>query len=324
MERAENAMTFIVRIAAGGPGRLRGVVERVRTGRKEQVHTAEDIGRVIAAMALGEEEAMSLRGKHALVTGGSRGIGRGIVLKLAECGARVAVHYYANEAAAKETLERVRKYGADGFLVQADVSRADEVRRMFTEVRQRFGTLDVFVASARPELAKFYQKPMEISLEAWDHALDSQAKAFLVGAREAAGFMGEGGRIVALTYAPGAQKGTWQPWIAMGSAKAALESLVRYLAVTLAPRGITVNSVSPGLTEDSVLNSLPQPVVDTAHAWHASGWTPMGRMGTPADIGNVVALLCSPEAGWITGQLVYADGGASLVDPFMPLEIQRG
>lgn len=317
-------MTFVVRIAGAGAGRLRGVVERVRTGRKQQVHTVEDVSRVIAAMALGEEAAMSLRGKHALVTGGSRGIGRGIALKLAECGAKVAVHYYTNEAAAKETLQRARKHGADGFLVQADVSRVDDLKRMFGEVRQRFGTLDVFVANARPELAKFYQKPLEISLEAWDHALDSQAKAFLVGVREAAPMMGQGGRIVAITYAPGAQKGTWQPWVAMGSAKAALESLVRYLAVTLAPRGITVNSVSPGLTDDSVLNGLPDPVVQTARAWHASGFTPMGRMGTPADIGNVVALLASPDSAWITGQLVVADGGASLVDTLMPLEIQRG
>lgn len=195
---------------------------------------------------------------------------------------------------------------------------------MFSRVRETLGTLDIFVANARPELARFYQKPMEITLEAWDHALDSQAKAFLVGAREAVALMGEGGRIIAITYAPGAQKGTWQPWIAMGSAKAALESLVRYFAVTLAPRGITVNSVSPGLTDDSVLNGLPQEVIDTARSWHAQGWTPMGRLGTPADIGNVVALLCSPDAGWITGQLVFADGGASLVDTLMPLEIQRG
>jgi enoyl-[acyl-carrier protein] reductase III len=195
---------------------------------------------------------------------------------------------------------------------------------MFSQVKQHFGALDVFVANARPELAKFYQKPLEISLEAWDHALDSQAKAFLVGVQQAVPMMSAGGRIVAVTYAPGAQKGTWQPWVAMGSAKAAEESLVRYFAVTLAPRGITVNSVSPGLTDDSVLNGLPDPVVQTARSWHASGWTPMGRMGTPADIGNVVALLCSPDAGWITGQLVYADGGASLVDTLLPLEIQRG
>jgi enoyl-[acyl-carrier protein] reductase III len=266
----------------------------------------------------------TLKGKHALVTGGSRGIGRGIVLKLAEQGARVAVGYVRNEAAARETLERVRKHGADGVLVRADVSRPDEVRRMFAEVKGHFGTLDLFVANARPELADFYAKPLEITLEQWDRALDSQAKAFLVGAREAAGLMGTGGRIVAITYAPGGQTGTWQPWIAMGAAKAAMEAAVRYFAVTLAPRGITVNAVSPGLTDDSVLNGLPDPVVQTARAWHASGWTPMGRMGTPADIGNVVALLAAPEAGWITGQVLHADGGASLVDTHLPLEIQRG
>jgi NAD(P)-dependent dehydrogenase (short-subunit alcohol dehydrogenase family) len=267
---------------------------------------------------------MSLKGKRALVTGGSRGIGRGIALKLAEAGAQVAIHYYVNQAAAKETLERVRKHGADGILVQADVTRMEDVHRMFAEVRQAFGSLDVFVANARPEAAQFYQKPMDITLEAWDHAMDSQAKAFLVGVRDAAALMSTGARIIAITYAPAAQRGTWQPFVAMGSAKAALESLVRYFAVALAPRGITVNSVSPGLTDDSVLNSFGQAAVDAARAWHASGWTPMGRIGTPADIGSAVALLCSPDAGWITGQLIHVDGGASLVDTLLPLEIQRG
>jgi len=324
METANALKTFVVRVTRSSAGRIRGTVEQVRTGRKELIQTVEDIGRVIAAMALPKEDTMSLKGKHALVTGGSRGIGRGIALKLAESGARVAIHYYVNQAAAKETLERVRKHGADGFLVRADVSRMEDVRRMFGEVRQAFGTLDIFVANARPEAATFYQKPMDITLEAWDHAMDSQAKAFLVGVREAVPVMSQGGRIVAITYAPGGQKGTWQPWVAMGSAKAALESLVRYFAVTLAPRGITVNSVSPGLTDDSVLNSFPQAAVDAARSWHASGWTPMGRMGTPADIGNIVGLLCSPDAGWVTGQLIHADGGASLVDTLLPLEMQRG
>lgn len=324
MKKGETSITFVVRLTASGSGRLRGVVERVRTGRKEQVHTVEGIGRVIAAVLREEERAMSLHGKHALVTGGSRGIGRGIALKLAECGATVAVHYYINESAAKETLERVRKHGADGFLVQADVTRPDEIGRMFAEIRQRVGTLDVFVANARPELATFYQKPMEISLEAWDHALDSQAKAFLIGVREAAGMMGPGGRVVAVTYTPGGQTGSWQSWVAMGSAKAALDSLVRYFAVALAKDGITVNAVSPGLTDDSVLNGLPQAVRDASRSWHESGWTPMARLGTPADIGGAVALLCSPDAGWITGQCIAVDGGASLMDTVFPLEIQRG
>ena len=267
---------------------------------------------------------MSLKGKHALVTGGSRGIGRGIVLKLAEKGVRVAIGYYQNEAAAKDTLERVRKHGSEGFIVQVDVARPDAVRSMLDRVRREFPTLDIFVSNARTELPTFYSGPMDVTLESWDTALDSQAKAFLVAVREAAGLMGEGGRIIAITYAPGARTGSWQPWIAMGSAKAALESLCRYFAVALARRGITVNAVSPGLTDDSVFNGLPQPVQEVTKAWHASGWTPMGRMGTPADIGNAVALLCSPDAGWITGQVIAVDGGASLVDTLFPLDIQKG
>ena len=206
--------------------------------------------------------------------------------------------------------------------MQADLARVDDIRRMFGSAKERFGTLDVFVANGRPELATFYQKPLEISLEAWDHAVDSQAKAFLVSVQQASPLMGAGGRIVAVTYAPGAQKGTWQPWVAMGSAKAAMESLVRYFAVALASRGITVNSVSPGLTDDSVFNGLPSQIQDIGRAWHASGWTPMGRMGTPEDIGNAVALLCRRRP--ITGQLIHADGGASLVDTHLPLDIQRG
>src|ERR671930_1440709 len=154
--------------------------------------------------------------------------------------------------------------------------------------------------------------------------MDSQAKAFLVGVREATGLMKQGGRIVAITYAPGGQRGTWQPWIAMGAAKAAMESLVRYFAVALGRRGITVNALSPGWIEDSVLNSLPEQVQDLIRNWHRSGWTPMRRLGTPADVGNAVALLCSDEAGWITGQVIAVDGGASLMNPEVPPEIQLG
>ena len=103
-----------------------------------------------------------------------------------------------------------------------------------------------------------------------------------------------------------------------------MESLVRYFAVALAKRGITVNALSPSWIEDSVLNSLPPEVQDLIRNWHSSGWTPMGRLGTPADIGNAAALLCSEDAGWITGQTIYADGGASLMNPEVPPEIQLG
>ena len=88
--------------------------------------------------------------------------------------------------------------------------------------------------------------------------------------------------------------------------------------------GITVNAISPGWTEDSVLNTLPTQAQDLIRNWHVRGWTPMGRLGTPDDIGNVVTLLCSPQAQWITGQVIYADGGASLTNPEVPTEIQLG
>jgi enoyl-[acyl-carrier protein] reductase III len=263
-------------------------------------------------------------GRHALITGGSRGIGRGIALKLAEDHVKVAVHYYKNEQAAKETLAEVRRRGSDGLIVQADVTKPDEITRMFQKVRADFGTLDVFVSNARPEVPTFFQPPMEITLEQLDTAFDSQAKAFLVGAREASALIGKGGRIIAITYAPGSRTGGLQPWVGMGSAKAALESLVRYFAVALARRGITVNAISPGWTEDSVMNTLPTQAQDLIRNWHTRGWTPMGRLGTPEDVGNVVALFCSERAGWITGQVIYADGGASLMSSEVPPEIQIG
>jgi NAD(P)-dependent dehydrogenase (short-subunit alcohol dehydrogenase family) len=265
---------------------------------------------------------MSLRGKHALITGSSRGIGRGIALKLAESGVNVAIHYYQNEAAAKDTLAKVRERGADGFIVQADVLQADQIAQMFVKVKSEFGKLDIFVSNARPEASAFFYPPMDITLEQWNAAFDSQAKAFLVATREAVALMGEGGRILTITYAEGSRTGGLQPWVAMGSAKAATEALVRYFAVSLAKRGITVNAISPGWTEDSVLNSLPDEVQQLIRNWHLRGWTPMGRLGTPEDIGNVAVLFCSEHASWITGQVIYADGGSSLMNPEVPTEIQ--
>lgn len=267
---------------------------------------------------------MSFQGQHALITGSSRGIGRGIALRLAERGARVAINYLKNEASAKDTLQQVRQTGSDGILIKADVAQPDEIRKMFARVKAEFGRLEIFVSNARTDVGTFFQAPLNITLEQWDTALDSQAKAFLVAVREAAAMMDGAGRIVAITYAAGSVTGSWQPWVGMGSAKAAMESLVRYFAVALARRRITVNAVSPGWIDDSVLNTLPQAVYDSIRKWNEAGWTPMGRLGTPADIGNVVALLCSKEAEWITGQTIYADGGASVMNPGLPLELQLG
>jgi len=265
---------------------------------------------------------MSLKGKHALITGSSRGIGRGIALKLAEQGAKIAVHYFQNEKAANATLAEIRKRGSDGFTLQADVTRVEDVSKIFAGVKREFGKLDIFVANARPEAPQFFAPPMEITLEQWDAASDSQSKGFLVSLREAAALMPSGGRIIAITYHGGSRTGGLLPWVAMGSAKAAMESLVRYFAVALARRGITVNAISPGWVEDTVLNSLPGEVQEMIRKWHQRGWTPMGRLGTPEDIGNVVAMFCSEQSAWITGQIICADGGSSLMNPDMPTEMQ--
>jgi NAD(P)-dependent dehydrogenase (short-subunit alcohol dehydrogenase family) len=169
---------------------------------------------------------MTLAGKYALVTGSSRGIGRGIALKLAQYGVKVAVHYYQNEKAAQETLAGVKKAGADGIIVQADVSNAGEVTRMLHSVGKQFGALDIFVSNARTELPTFYQGPMELTLESWHTAVNSQATAFLVGVHEVVALMKPGGRIIAMlpvavpvAGSPGSQwdrpKPHWNPCAAI-------------------------------------------------------------------------------------------------------------
>ena len=274
---------------------------------------------------------MALDGKHALITGSSRGIGRGIALKLAENGVKVAIHYYQNEAAAKDTLAQVRKRGSDGCVVQADVTRPEPITEMFRKVQGEFGKLDIFVSNARPDLPGFYRRPLDITVEQWHMALDSQARAFLLGAQESARIIPDGGRILAITYSPGGRTGSWQPWVAMGAAKAAMDSLVRYFAVALALRGITVNGISPGgifgppnVVEGGVMRVLPQEIQEAIRVWHEGGWTPMGRLGTPEDVGNAVMLLCMDEASFITGQILHVDGGASIMDTVLPLDIQQG
>ena len=272
---------------------------------------------------------MSLKGKHALITGGSRGIGRGIGLKLAESGVKIGIHYYTNADAANDTLAKVRERGSSGFIVQADINEPEEIRQMMDRVKREFGTLDFFVSNARPEIPGFYKPPLEINVEQWQLAINSQATAFLVAAQLAVPLMGKGGRIIAITHSPGARTGSWQPWVGMGSAKAAMESLVRYFAVALARRGITVNSVSPGVifgapntVGGGVLVSLPAEVQRAIKSWHESGWCPARRTGTPQDVANAVMLICMEESSWMTGQIFHVDGGASVMDTVFPLEIQ--
>ena len=230
---------------------------------------------------------MTITARHALVTGGSRGIGRGITLKLADHGVHVAINYLKDEASAKATLEQVRARGADGFTVQADISKPEHVDRLFDRVRRGVRQPRHLRRQRTHGDRQLLSPAMEIELEQWDAAMDSQAKAFLVGVRKAATMMPDGGRVIAITYAPGGRYGSWQSWVGMGAAKSALEVLCRYFAVALAPRGITVNALSPGWVDDSVLNTLPDAVVQMIREHHkaagrrCAAWVRRPISGTP-------------------------------------------
>jgi NAD(P)-dependent dehydrogenase (short-subunit alcohol dehydrogenase family) len=247
-------------------------------------------------------------------------------LRLAENGVKkIGVHFLQNRQAAEETQKLIRDRGADAVLLQADVANIEDIELMFDTVKREFGTLEILVSNARAEMEHFYEPALKLPVKKFQHTIDTQARAFLISVQRAAELMpAHSGRVIAITYAPGSVTGTWQSWAAMGSAKAALESLARYFAVALAPRGITVNSVSPGATDDSVLNALPPEIFQMVNNHHQAGWTPMKRMTTPRDVGDAVSLLCTQEAGFITGQLIYADGGASIALPDFPMPIQSG
>ena len=198
----------------------------------------------------------------------------------------------------------VRDAGADGVLVQGDTSNAQRAREIVDEAARNLGGCDIFVHSVVPQLDKIYEHTLatEVPLEKWQLAFDTQARAFFIGAGAAAKYMTAGGRILALSYRPGGQTGGWQPWVGMGSAKAALESTCRYFAVALARNGISVNAVSPGASDETTLiGQAPKEVQDAIKDWVHAGWTPMRRRVTPSDVANVCSLLCTEEASFLTG-----------------------
>jgi NAD(P)-dependent dehydrogenase (short-subunit alcohol dehydrogenase family) len=265
----------------------------------------------------------NLHGRFALVTGASRGIGSGIALKLAERGATVAVNYLKDADAANDTVARITDLGSEGFAIKADVSSPQGIAEMVRTTRERFGALDIFVSNALGNLLGFMSPPLKVTLEQWNDAHDCQSRAFLLCVQQLADLIKDRGRIFAISYAPGSHAGGFLPYFAMGTNKAALESMCRYFAVAFAPRGITVNAVCAGITDDSIVNSLPKEAQEAMLTWLRSGWNPMGSAGTPADIGGAIAALCTDDAGWITGQTIIADGGAMLMSPEVPLDFQR-
>ena len=233
------------------------------------------------------------------VTGGSRGIGRAIALRFARDGARhVAIGYLRNDAAAEATAHELQELGAEVTLVRGNVTS----ERILDEVRA-LGPLDVLVHNAATGVIR---PALETEDRHWDWTVNANARAFLQLARAAAPQMPDGSSLVAISSL-GAQR-VLENYVLVGTSKAALESLVRYLGVELAPR-IRVNAVSGGVVETGALEHFP----NKEEMLRAGAANPVGRLVTPDDIAGAVAFLCGPDADMIRGQTIVVDGGFSLV-----------
>lgn len=245
-----------------------------------------------------------LKGKVALVTGSSRGIGKAIALKFAENGVNLVVNYIRHRREAEETAKRIEDLGAKCMIVKANVADDDHVKAMFKRIKDEYGRCDFLISNAASGVLK---PVMELDSRHWNWAMDINARALLVLAQQAVPLMDGRGRIIAVSSLGSVR--AVENYTAVGASKAALESLVRHLAVELGPLGITVNTVSAGAVDTEALKKFPNRkiILDTALAR-----TPLGRLTSPEDVANVSLFLCSKPAEMIHGQTIVVDGGYSI------------
>jgi enoyl-[acyl-carrier protein] reductase III len=242
-----------------------------------------------------------LAGKIALVTGGSRGIGRAIALKLAQTGCDVEIIYHNSHEEAEAVCGAIRDLGRRAHAIQADVGDPGSVAEAFGTLRQHFDRVDFVVSNAATGVLR---PALELTLKHWRRCLETNALALNLLAQQVVPLMPEGGRIIALSSL-GASRAIPQ-YAFIGASKAALESLARSLAQELGPRGIRVNVVSAGVVDTDALKYFPnreQLLAEYARR------TPAGPTLSPEDVANSVYLLCLPEAAMITGHTLVVDGG---------------
>ena len=245
--------------------------------------------------------ALPLERKTALVTGASKGVGKGIALELAAQGCDVAVNFYTDAAGADRTVAEIRAMGRQAFPVLANVGVAEQVNRMFDEVLARFSRLDILVNNAGVQT---WAPLLELEEREWDRVIDTNLKGCYLCTQRAARHMRQhrNGRIINL--GSGCNKLAFPRLVSYTASKGGIEMFTKVAAAELGPDGITVNCVAPGAIE---IERTKEEADDYAGTW--AKLTPVGRVGTPADVARAVAFFATDGADFITGQTLWVDGG---------------
>lgn len=248
-----------------------------------------------------------LRGKTAVITGSGRGIGRAIALELARHGVNVAVNYFRHRDRAEETAGQIEGLGSRAVVVKAHVGEIEGVQRLVQTAVETFGGVDIFVGNAASGVLR---PVLQQEAKGWDWTLNINARSILFGAQAAAQSMIRRGwgRIIGITSF-GSHR-VLPEYSLVGVSKAAIEALIRYLAVELIPYGIVCNAVSPGVVETEALDFFPSKEAILAEGLRR---TPAGRFVTPEEVAKVVAWLCTDDARMIVGQTITVDGGYELL-----------
>lgn len=246
----------------------------------------------------------SLAGKKALVTGGSRGIGKGIVLALAAQGADVAVNFHSRPEEAEKVVAEVQALGRDAFSIQSDVSEFSAVKNMFSEIKNRWGKLDILVNNAGVVSMGSIDKLTE---EDWDKVIDTNLKAHFLCIQQALPLMPIGGKIISISSIASGGVGVGFGNIAhYAASKGGVIGMVEDLAIELGPKGININAIAPGVIETDMTAGI---LGDEQTKSGMLARIPKGRFGQPEDIGAAAAFLASTAADYITGTVLYVDGG---------------
>ncbi len=247
---------------------------------------------------------MSVEGRTAIVTGGSRGIGRAICLELARQGMHVAVNYAGSQQAAEQVAAACREMGVQAVAVGADISCADGVQALFDQTLKAFGRVDILVNNAGITRDTLLLRMTE---EDFDRVIDTNLKGAFLCMKQAARLMMKQryGRIVSLSSVVGLRGNAGQ--VNYAASKAGIVGMTKSLAKELAPRNVTVNAVAPGFIETDMTGALAPAVQEGIRAQ-----IPLGRFGSPQDVARAVAFLAGEESGYITGQVLCVDGGMAM------------